>query len=42
MAEKVKEGETRQEGWLYYVKGEDLQIWKAKMARGRRGKKKPK
>ncbi|MBS3147195.1 hypothetical protein J4471_05890 [Candidatus Woesearchaeota archaeon] len=38
MAEKVKSGEKRQSGWLYFVKGNNLEIWKAKMARG--GKKK--
>lgn len=40
--EKVKEGETRQEGWLYFVKGENLEVWKAKMSRGRKAKKKSK
>ncbi len=40
MAEKVKAGERRQSGWLYFVKGDGLEIWKAKMARG--GKKKSK
>jgi len=40
MAEKVKAGEKRQSGWLYFVKGDNLEIWKAKMARG--GKRKSK
>lgn len=39
MAQKVKPGETRQPGWLYFVKGQNLEIWKAKMARGGRKKK---
>lgn len=39
MSEKVKEGETRQEGWLYFVKGENLEVWKAKMQHGRKKKK---
>ena len=34
MAEKVRAGERRQSGWLYFVKGDNLEIWKAKMARG--------
>lgn len=38
MSERVKAGEKRQKGWLYFVKGNDLQIHKAKMARGRRKK----
>jgi hypothetical protein len=35
---KVKFGEKRQEGFLYFVKGKNLEIFKVKMARG--GKKK--
>ena len=34
MAEKVRAGEKRQSGWLYFVKGNNLEIWKARMARG--------
>jgi len=37
---KVKSGEKRQKGFLYFVKGDNLEIHKAKMARGRRKKKK--
>lgn len=40
MATKVRAGEKRQSGWLYFVKGNNLEVWKAKMARG--GKKKRK
>ncbi len=40
MAVKCKSGEKRQDGWLYFVKGKDLEVWKAKMARGGRKKKK--
>ena len=36
MAVKVKAGEKRESGWLYFVKGKTLEIWKAKMARGRK------
>ena len=42
MAEKVRAGEKRQPGWLYFVKGNSLEIWKAKMARGGKRKKKGK
>ncbi len=38
MAVKVKAGEKRQAGWLYFVKGKTLEIWKARMARGRKRK----
>ena len=38
MSEKVRSGERRQAGWLYFVKGDNLEVWKARMARG--GKKK--
>jgi len=38
--EKVKEGEKRQPGYLYFVKGENLEVYKTKMARGRKPKKK--
>lgn len=34
---KVKKGEQREAGWLYFVKGENLEVFKCKMAR--RGKK---
>ncbi|MDP6642415.1 MAG: hypothetical protein QGF74_03485 [Candidatus Nanoarchaeia archaeon] len=43
MAVRVKSGESRESGWLYFVKGKTLEVWKAKMARGRKkgsGKKK--
>ena len=40
MSEKCKAGEKRQTGWLYFVKGDKLDIWKAKMARGGKKKKK--
>lgn len=36
MAQKVKSGEKREKGWLYFVKGKNLEVWKAKMARGRK------
>ena len=36
MAQKIKSGEKRAKGWLYFVKGNNLEIWKAKMARGRK------
>ncbi|MBI2663488.1 hypothetical protein HYX15_03080 [Candidatus Woesearchaeota archaeon] len=36
MAVKVKAGEKRESGWLYFVKGKALEVWKAKMARGRK------
>lgn len=39
---KVKEGEQRKDGYLYFVKGDDLEVYKAKMARGGRKKKKKK
>ena len=39
MAQKVKRGEKRAKGWLYFVKGANLDVWKAKMARGRKKKK---
>ncbi len=42
MSEKVKAGEKRQSGWLYFVKGTNLEIWKAKMARGGKRKSKAK
>jgi hypothetical protein len=38
--EKVKKGETRKEGYLYFVKGKDLEVYKTKMSRGGRKKKK--
>lgn len=38
--EKVKAGEQRQSGYLYFVKGMDLQVYKTKMARGRKKAKK--
>jgi len=38
MAQKIKSGEKRAKGWLYFVKGNNLEIWKAKMARGRKRK----
>ena len=31
MSIKCEVGETRQPGWLYFVKGENLEIWKAEM-----------
>ena len=37
---KVKAGETRQSGFLYFVMGDDLIVHKTKMARGGRKKKK--
>jgi|TARA_Y100000310_G_scaffold159627_1_gene159301 hypothetical protein len=40
MSQKVKAGEQRESGWLYFVKGKTLEVWKAKMARGGRKKKK--
>jgi len=40
MSVKCKAGEKRQSGWLYFVKGMGLEVWKAKMARGGRKKKK--
>ena len=40
MAQKCKHGEKRQPGWLYFVRGDNLEVWKAKMARGGRKKKK--
>lgn len=40
--EKVKAGEQREAGWLYFVKGENLEVWKAKMSRGRHKSKKTK
>lgn len=40
MSEKVKEGELREEGYLYFVKGENLEVYKAKMSRGRKKKSK--
>ncbi len=36
MATKVKSGEKRAKGWLYFVKGNNLEVYKAKMARGRK------
>ena len=39
MATKVKSGEKRAKGWLYFVKGDRLDVWKTKMARGRKKKK---
>ena len=36
MAQKVKAGEERQAGWLYFVKGENLELWKAPMSRGKK------
>ena len=36
---KIKSGETRQSGFLYFVKGNDLQVYKSKMARGGKRKK---
>lgn len=36
---KVKPGETRQEGFLYFVKGIDLEVYKCEMARGKKPKK---
>jgi len=38
--EKVYEGETRQKDYLYFVKGDNLEVWKAKMSRGGKKKKK--
>ena len=40
MSEKVRAGEKRQKGYMYFVSGENLQIMKAKMARGGKRKKK--
>lgn len=40
MAIPVKKGEKRQSGWLYFVKGENLQVHKAKMSRGKKKKRK--
>lgn len=40
MSVKVKSGEKREKGWLYFVKGDKLEIFKAKMARGGKKKKK--
>ena len=40
MSVKCKAGEKRESGWLYFVKGNALEVWKAKMARGGRKKKK--
>lgn len=37
---RVKAGEKRQEGFLYFVKGKNLEVFKTKMARGGRRKKK--
>ncbi|MBU1204071.1 MAG: hypothetical protein KKG60_03320 [Nanoarchaeota archaeon] len=42
MATQVKKGEKRQEGFLYYVKGNNLEVFKVKMARGGKRKKKAK
>ena len=39
---KVKAGETRQSGWLYFVRGDELEVWKAQMARGGKKSKKKK
>jgi len=39
---KVKPGEKRADGFLYFVKGKDLEVYKAKMARGGKRKKKSK
>lgn len=36
---KVQPGETRQPGFLYFVKGEKLEVFKAEMSRGRKKKK---
>lgn len=36
---RCKPGEKRAEGFLYFVKGKNLEIWKAKMARGGKRKK---
>lgn len=40
MSVKCKADEKRESGWLYFVKGNALEVWKAKMARGGRKKKK--
>jgi len=40
MGVKVKAGEKRESGWLYFVKGANLEVFKAKMARGGKKKKK--
>ena len=37
--EEVKIGEVREEGYLYFVKGEDLKVFKVKMCRSGRKKK---
>lgn len=37
---EVYEGEKRQKGYLYFVKGDDLMVYKVKMARGGKKKKK--
>ncbi len=39
---RVKDGERRQDGYLYFVKGKNLEVFKTKMARGGRRKKKKK
>ena len=38
MSEKVKEGETRQKGFIYFVKGENLEVWKAQGGRKKKSK----
>lgn len=37
---KVKEGEKRRDGFLYYVKGDNLDVYRTKMAKGRKKSKK--
>lgn len=40
MGEKIAETDIkREEGFLYFLKGNPLEIWKAKMGRGRKKKK---
>lgn len=37
MAEKISDTDIdREEGYLYFIKGDPLEIWKAKMKQGRK------
>lgn len=41
MAEKITDTDIpREKGYLYFTKGDPLEIWKAKMSRGGKSKKK--